>query len=677
MADSASLPMDPASLDLATQLLPYQTQAQVLGSLLTNSMAPQQTQMLGSIAVRQPLLGALARVLTGRVAQGGLGDVFAGERGVVQQRQQQASQALGNLMQSTVPQGGTPTTVQEEAGPPDAQGNLSYSVHPGQAPTLDPSAFGRAYEAARFSGVDPNILNGAAGQFQLGRVLMQMGYGNMVPGMPGGAPSVTPGDANHGAILSMPPGAGGQPQGGASGMPPGIGAAMPWMLAGAYSPQIGKIGDAIVNYMKPTSVRPGGTVTVGGQPVFSAPDATGQFVWNNGQPSYRTIPGQIPAEASKAGAVAQATAGATAPYKVQMFTMADGSMKPGYADGQGHIVFLAPGAGTQPPPASGAPAGGAPAAPGNFGFPASAGAVPSPYAPPGAQGAILQDEYAKVLAQPDSPYRTQNLNALTTEMQRAGVVPQGTSAAPPQSPGAQAFGQTTQQKAFQEAQGTVASGQFKDIDDKAANAQQQLASAREMEDALTAFNPGAGAEAFQALGSVAARLGLPDDIQRKFAAGDLSASQIFQKLAFQNSLQNLRANLGPGQQIRQLEMLKNFEYSPNATLQRQALTTLLQTQTGLARWQLDMQAAKNAWQGDPTKFLGWWNQNHPLTGNDAQGQPYIPTYSQVKGLGASGAPAQVSIDRLRANPGEASLFDQRYGPGSAARILGNAAQVPQ
>lgn len=34
-------------------------------------------------------------------------------------------------------------------------------------------------------------------------------------------------------------------------------------------------------------------------------------------------------------------------------------------------------------------------------------------------------------------------------------------------------------------------------------------------------------------------------------------------------------------------------------------------------------------------------------------------------------PTQQHIERLRANPGEASLFDSQYGPGSAARILGS------
>lgn len=80
----------------------------------------------------------------------------------------------------------------------------------------------------------------------------------------------------------------------------------------------------------------------------------------------------------------------------------------------------------------------------NYGFPVSAGPVPNPRVPLSAQAAILQNEYAKVLAQPDSPQRAQNLQALTTEMQRYRVAPVPasldafTAALPTQAPAANA-----------------------------------------------------------------------------------------------------------------------------------------------------------------------------------------------------------------------------------------------
>ncbi len=55
----------------------------------------------------------------------------------------------------------------------------------------------------------------------------------------------------------------------------------------------------------------------------------------------------------------------------------------------------------------------------------------------------------------------------------------------------------------------------------------------------------------------------------------------------------------------------------------------------------------------------------------------IPGNAQIEMPGATGSPngpPQGAIDHLRANPGLAPQFDEKYGPGSAASVLGGASQ---
>lgn len=60
--------------------------------------------------------------------------------------------------------------------------------------------------------------------------------------------------------------------------------------------------------------------------------------------------------------------------------------------------------------------------------------------------------------------------------------------------------------------------------------------------------------------------------------------------------------------------------------------------------------------------------NHPIVlGNAEQGQTVMsPGGAPTAGAGIDPA----AIARLKANPGEAAMFDEHFGPGSAASVLG-------
>jgi len=651
MADPSAIPLssDPSALDLATQLAPLEQRRAMLAAMLQNSVTPQGTQMLGPIAVRQPILGVLAKALTGGIASSGMSNVTGQERGLVQQRMANASSAMDALMNASQPQGGTPTTLAEEPGPPDANGVGSYSVAPGTPPTMDAQGFGRAYQQARFAGVDPNILNASLGQFQLGRLLMQMGYGNMVPGMPqGGAPTVTPGNAYHGASVSMPTGAPAAPQGagGQSGFGGIPSQAVAMLMAGAYNPALGKLGEAMVANAKPFSGRPGAPVwgrDANGNMVmlgFSPRTAEGQTV--DAQGNISTTPGYV----SSLTEIETAKGAAQAPFQrpVDMPVSTGGTMP---------VPFNKFIGGVAPPPAQATPA---PAQQRNPGAASMFTVGPGGTAVPG---------YT-----PQTP-------------QSAGA-------------GAPAYGpQSTIAKSEATGVGENYAKQQEQVDTNAAAATQGRATVAQMTDALKGFDPNAAAPLRMDLAAAAQAMGAPDAMVKGIAGGDLSAMQEFGKLAYGNSISQLRAFMGSGQRLTQTELLGNYANSPNPALQRAAISTMLQMQDGAYRWAQDKQQAKDAWvaptsqggHGTYAGFEGWWNRNRPLTGNDPSGHPYIPTLAQVKAQMAAaqaaaapaGAPGEVpqpmpspppaAVQLLRAHPELRSAFEAKYGV-PAASVLG-------
>jgi len=689
MAGPSAIPLssDPSALDLATQLAPLEQRRAMLASLLTNSMQAQPTQMLGQIAVRPPILGVLAKALTGGIASKGMGDVTGQERGLVQQRMANASSAMDALMNASQPQGGTPTTLTEEPGPPDANGVGSYSVAPGTPPTMDAQGFGRAYQQARFAGVDPNILNASLGQFQLGRLLMQMGYGNMVPGMPqGGAPTVTPGNAYHGASVSLPTGTPAAPQGAGAGGEGGFGGipsqAVAMLMAGAYNPALGKIGEAMVANAKPFSGRPGAPVwgrDANGNMImlgFSPRTAEGQTVDPQGNIS--TTPGYV----SSLTGIETAKGAAQAPFQRPV----DMPVSTGGTTPVPFNKFIGGGA---PPPAQGTPAPGQ-------GIPPQALAGLSPaqltylaQQPPQARAAYLE----AALAQQRNPG-----TASTFTVGAGGTAVPGYTPQTPQSAGAgaPAYGpQSTIAKSEATGVGENYAKQQEQVDTNAAAATQGRATVAQMVDALKGFDPNAAAPLRMDLAAAAQAMGAPDAMVKGIAGGDLNAMQEFGKLAYGNSISQLRAFMGSGQRLTQTELLGNYANSPNPALQRAAITTMLQMQDGAYRWAQDKQQAKDAWvaptsqggHGTYAGFEGWWNRNRPLTGNDPSGHPYIPTLAQVKAQMAAaqaaaapaGAPGEVpqpmpspppaAVQLLRAHPELRSAFEAKYGV-PAASVLG-------
>jgi hypothetical protein len=82
------------------------------------------------------------------------------------------------------------------------------------------------------------------------------------------------------------------------------------------------------------------------------------------------------------------------------------------------------------------------------------------------------------------------------------------------------------------------------------------------------------------------------------------------------------------------------------------------------------------WQGklSPQEFEVWKanriNPPHMVTRPDGS-MVMVGGYDPGQGAGASGPPPG-AIDHLRQNPALAPQFDQKYGPGSASRVLGGA-----
>lgn len=590
----------PGNVDLATQQASLDRKRQMLQAMMLQSMQDGGgTQMAGQIAIRNSALSPLAKMLQGYAGRKGMDDIDSQERDMIQRRQEQAADAVQKLMQASQPQAGTPTTITEQPGPPDEQGTPSMTVDPGKPGGFDMPGFSKAYAQAQYAGADPALLGNMLQQFNRGRLLTQMGYGNMVPGAAqGGAPTSTPGNANQGASVSIPQGGGGAPAGGGFGGVPGQAAAL--TISG--DPALEKLGGMINEQAKPISGRAGapmwtrdaqGNLVMGG---FSPAVEKGQTVDAKG--NVTTAPGFI----GSATDITKAAEAAKAPY-------------------QRPVEMPVPTGGTMPQRFDQFVNGAQPAAP-----------APRPAAPglTNAPGAGNGWQY--------TPEQKAQFDAAAQSLR--AQEPAGT----PDVRQPLQFGpQTTSDKSFAEAYGTDTAKQLSAVHDQAAAATTGRATVAQMRNALQGFEPGMGAEGWQKASELVAALGGSDELAKRLTGHDPAAMEEFQKLAFGNSVAQLRALLGSGQRITQLEMLTNYKQSPNPSLRRSANEMMLQMQDGVYRWQQDKETALDDWVGkgkDPRGFQGWWNRNQPLTGKDSSGQPYIPTLEQVRaGIAAGGRPA--------------------------------------
>lgn len=605
--ENLPLGVTPWNIDLATQQRDLDMKRQMLAALLMQQMQQQPTQMAGNIAIRRSPLAAMGSILTAAMANKGLGNVSEQERQLVQKAQDESSTAMQNLGSAANYQPGAPTTVNEEPGPPDANGTPSMSVYPGKAGGIDPEKFYKAYAAAQ-GRVDPKVLGDMLNQFNVNRMLLgNPDTAQFVPGYAAQGQPQTFTNAQGGTSVSLPNGGAPMAAGGGSlNVPPAVAGLN---VAAGLSPALKPLAEAVTKYNEPVNVRPEGTVFQGGRPTFTAPGKNGQIVWDaQGNPSYRKIEGQQEAAASEAGAVAGAQAGAKAPYEFENVTLADGRVVP---------IAKSVLAGAVRP--SGAAPGTAPA-------PGFAGNAPGGVIPPAVQAqanagrlSILQNEQQQRVAQglpPDPALEREIAQAKTSNVN-----------------GMPAMGQTTQSKSFAETSGSDLAKQFQGYRESADQAEVGRATVKQMLDALGQFNPNAGAPARQKIAEVLQAAGASDDTVQKVAGGQLDAMQEFTKLAFGNSVSNLRALVGPGQRISQLEMITNYKQSPNPSIQRAAAQTMLEMQDGAYRWAQDRNDAATQWNADhrdPAAFNGWWNRNHPLTGTDGSGQPYIPTIADVR-----------------------------------------------
>lgn len=581
----------PGNIDLATQQAALDRKRQLLTYMLMQGMQPQGgTQMAGNIAIRNSALGPLAQMLRVYAGQQGISDVDKDERDLIAAKQQAAADATSDLMNAAQPQGGTPTTITEMPGPmPDGQ-SPNLVTQAGTPAGFDQAAMAKAYAKAQYAGVDPSVLSTMLQQFNRGRMLTQMGYGNMVPGAQGGAPTFTPGDTTHGAQLSIPASAGGAQGGGGGagfgGVPPQAAALM---MSGDSA--LEKLGGAINEQSKPISGRAGapmwgrdanGTIVMVG---FSPQVEKGQTVDAQGRVS--TAPGYLPS-ASEIQTQEEAIKAGLRPVTMKA---SDGTETQGYLAPGGQFTPFRQGGAQQPAAAPAAPAG-------------MSDAQAHAYA-------LAQDRAGK----PVDMTSTGN-----------GFVDR---AAQPSAQGP-SFNrsQSTQDKALAEGVGKNQADQILAIDNGATEAQGVQGRNQEMRAMVSQYKPGAGQPTRETLAKIADAFGLDDDTVNKIAGGNLSAMQAMGKSVVDNAFAETRAALGgTNQRIGQQEvLLKAQKGSVNGTLTMPAILAMLDYSNGLAQWKIEKQTYKDQWlaAGKPYNgFEGWFNRNHPLTS-------YIPSSQQLE-----------------------------------------------
>jgi hypothetical protein len=631
--------LNPGTADQAAGLSDIQTKRQILAAMLAQSTANQPAQMMGQIAARQSPLAAAARMMTGTLAMRGLGGLSQQEQELAAAQAERAAQAgadLGGVVQGTQ---GTP--AQDSQGPPTPEGQFPPQIPgtAGQGPS--PQQFNAAYEKARASGVDPKILAEMLSRNNRNTLLSgiqdptvqgmlpwnQRPGGGMVPGAPSGG---APGAASAGG-------------GGLGGVPP-----LAFALGISGDPALEKGGAMINEQSKPISGRAGaplwgrdanGNVVMVG---FSPNVEKGQTVDAKGNVS--TSPGFLPS----AGAIQTQEEAIKSGFKPVTMKASDGSEVQGYL-GTGGVFNRfgsAPTAGavTSPsvPPAPSVTS--APAPGGNLAGQAMStpgiGMTPGVKIPQQVQAAATDQRRSVLQGELASETDPRNIAAIKSELARlpGGNAPTPAIGGAPQSAGGPVIGQSQSTAGAAEAAGVGANmaKQQEQVDTDAATATQGRGRTQAMRDALQYIDTNAAAPLRQKLAEYAQTLpGQTADspLVKRLAGGDIGAMQEFTKLAFGNSVEGLRQMVGPGQRISQLEMITNYKNSPNIQIQKAAINTMLDMQDGMAQWKEDKQQKKDEWVGQKgtySGFEGWWNRNHPVTGNDLQGNPYLPTIADVK-----------------------------------------------
>lgn len=593
----------PGNIDMATQQSALDRKRQLLLAMQLQAM--QQgggTQMAGNIAIRNSPLSPIANLLQSMGAQRGMGKLDDQERELIQRKQQQAADAVTELMNRAQPQPGTPTTVREEPGPPDEQGDISTSVRPGTPGGFDQPGFAKAYAGAQYAGVDPTVLGSMLQQFNRGRLLTQMGYGGMVPGAQQQAPTYTPGNANGGATMTMPAGGGAPQAGGNFGGVPAQAAAL--TISG--DPALEKLAAMINEQAKPISGRPGAGI-------FSR-DANGNMVQSAFSPSVdkgQTVNAQ--------GQVS------TAPGYIDSATQINRAEAP-FKQPLENVPFE--GGGTYPirrdlVPPPGAPVG-APVGSMSFppGTPPSAMKVSPANMAAANQGraATLQAELASEQAAPPSAQRDRNIAGISQELARFGP-------------------QSTASKSEAEATGTYLGKQAEAVDTEAHAAQVIKSRVTEMRPLLDMFNPNLAGPVRLKLGEAALAAGMDKETADKIAGGDIGAQQAFVKQSIQMAFDATKQLTN---RPAASEVLLQIKANPNIGMTKPAMQAILDYTDGVAKWQTERQQFKDSWieaKGSYKGFEGWFNRNHPIDG-------YVPSAEQLRSVLSKGSP------QMAARPGE-------------------------
>jgi hypothetical protein len=607
----------PGNIDLATQQAALDRKRQMLQAMMLQAMqSGGGTQMAGNIAIRNSALSPLANMLQSMGAQRGMGKLDDQERELIQRKQQQAADAVTELMNRAQPQAGTPTTVTEQPGPPDVNGVGSYSVEQGKPGGFDLPGFSKAYAGAQYAGVDPQVLSGMLQQFNRGRLLTQMGFGNMVPGAEQQQPTMTPGNANGGARMTLPVGIGAGGAGGASGNFGGVPAqAAALMISG--DPALEKLAAAMNEQAKPISARPGagifgrdahGNIV---QQAFSPSVDKGQTVDPQGRVS--VSPGYIDA--------ATQINKAEAPFKqpLENVPMESGGTYPVRRD----LV-----------PPLGAPPGSMVNPPGGKVPPQAMAAANS------GRAATLQAELADVSAAPPSAQRDRDIAAINQELRRFG----------PQSTLAKEEAATTGKYLGEQAQA---------VDTEAHAAQVIQSRVTEMRPLLDMFDPNLAGPVRLKLGEAALAAGMDKTTADKIAGGDVGAQQAFVKQSIQMAFDATKQLTN---RPAASEVLLQIKANPNIGMTKPAMQAILDYTEGVAKWQTERQQLKDAWieqKGSYRGFEGWFNRNHPIDG-------YVPSAEQLRSTLQKGQqqPAQASSGAapMRAvNPKTGETIELRNG----------------
>jgi len=97
---------------------------------------------------------------------------------------------------------------------------------------------------------------------------------------------------------------------------------------------------------------------------------------------------------------------------------------------------------------------------------------------------------------------------------------------------------------------------------------------------LDLFQPGMGAGAREQVARFAAAMGAPDSLVNRLNAGDLSAKQVFEKLAAQQAMESLKQAMGSGR-ITQSEFKVFLDNNPKIAMERGAINHIFDTIAGI------------------------------------------------------------------------------------------------